>query len=243
MGAGMQQPPVQQGGGSGGSALLSVVKVLFEPTAVFERVRERPTFLMPFLAICVVQIAIYFVNLPFLKAGMQAQMAQAPAGGPDPSKFLAIGALFIPIGLGIALVLGAFVLWVLVSLVGGEGKFGTLLSVATYSAVPSVILLAIVGTIVLHVQGMGQIASPQDMQPALGLDLLAPGAKGFMGAVLKGINPFSIWGLVLTAIGVSTTHRLSKGSGYVVATASLAIGLLIAGAFGALFGGRMGRGG
>jgi hypothetical protein len=58
-----------------------------------------------------------------------------------------------------------------------------------------------------------------------------------MGAVLKGINPFSIWGLVLTAIGVSTTHRLSAGSGYVVATLSFVIGLLIAGAFGALFGG------
>lgn len=239
MGAGIQQPPVQQGGG--GSALGDLVKVLFEPTAVFERVRERPKFLVPFLAICAVQIVIYFVNLPFLKVGMQAQMAQAPAGGPDPSKFLALGGLFVPIGLAIALVLGAFILWVLVSLVGGEGKFGTLLSVATYASVPSVILLAIVGTIVLRLQGTGQITSPQDMQPALGLDLLAPGAKGFLGAVLKGINPFSIWGLVLTAIGVSTTHRLSKGSGYVVATASLVIGLLIAGAFGVLFGGRMGR--
>jgi hypothetical protein len=241
MGAGMQQPPVQQGGG--GSAWLDVLKVVYEPTAVFERVRERPKFLTPFLVICAIQIAIYFVNLPFLKVAMQAQMAQAPAGGPDPSKFAALFALFIPIGLGIAFVLGAFILWVLVSLVGGEGKFRTLLSVATYASVPSVILLAIVGTIVLHVQGTGQITSPQDMQPALGLDLLAPGAKGFMGAVLKGINPFSIWGLVLTAIGVSTTHRLSKGSGYVVATASLVIGLLIGGAFGALFGGRMGGGG
>ena len=239
MGAGIQQPPVQQGGGSG-SALLDVVKVLFEPTAVFERVRERPRFLVPFLAICAVQVVIYFVNLPYLKAGMQAQLAQAPAGGPDPSRFLAIGAAFIPIGLAIALVLGAFILWVLVSLVGGDGKFGTLLSVATYAAVPSVILLAIVGTIVLHLQGVGQITSPQDMQPALGLDLLVPGATGFMGAALKAINPFGIWGLVLTAIGVSTTHRLSKGSGYTVATISFVIGVVIAGVFAGLFGGRAG---
>jgi hypothetical protein len=239
MGAGMQQPPVQQGGGS---TWLDVLKVLYEPTAVFERVRERPKFLVPFLVICAIQIAIYFVNLPFLKVAMQAQMAQAPAGSPDASRFAALFALFIPIGLGIAFVLGAFILWVLVSLVGGEGKFRTLLSVCTFASVPSVILLAIVGTIVLHVQGTGQITSPQDMQPGLGLDLLAPGAKGFMGAVLKGINPFSIWGLVLTAIGVSTTHRVSKGSGYVVATASLVIGLLIGGAFAALFGGRMGGG-
>jgi len=237
MGPGVQQPPVEQGGGS---SLLDVFKVLYEPGAVFERVRDRPSFLMPFLAICVVQIAIYFVNLPFLKAGLAAQMATRPAGGPDPSKFLFIGAFFIPVGIGIALLIGGGLLWVLVSLFGGEAKFSKLISVATYSSVPSVILLALVGAIVLQMKGVAQIASPQDLQPALGLDLLVPGATGFMGAALKAVNPFSIWGLVLTAIGVSTTHRLSKGTGYVIATISFLIGVCIAGVFAGMFGGRTG---
>ncbi len=221
-------------------AILDLVKVLYDPGAVFQRVTEKPTFLMPFIGLSVVQILLGAVNLPFLKVAMQAQAAHAPAGAPDPSKFAAIGLAFVPIGIAIVLVIIAFVLWVLVSLVGGEGKFATLLSVATYSAVPSVIVLSIVGAIVLQIQGPGNITSPQDLQPALGLDLLASGAKGFLGAVLKGINPFSIWGLVLTAIGVSTTHRLSKGSGYMVATGAFVLGLLIAGAFGAMFGGRTG---
>jgi len=238
MGQGIQQPPVEQGGG--GSSLLDVFKVLFEPAAVFERVRQRPRFLLPFLVICAFQIVIYFVNLPFLKAGMAAQMASRPAGGPDPSQFLFIGAFFIPVGIGIALLLGGLILWVLVSVFGGEGKFGTLLSVSTYASVPSVVLLAIIGTIVLNLKGVGQMTSPQDMQPALGLDLLAPGAKGFMGAALKAVNPFGIWGLVLTAIGVSTTHRLPKNTGYMIATITFLIGVLIAGAFGAMFGGRGG---
>jgi hypothetical protein len=103
-----------------------------------------------------------------------------------------------------------------------------------------VILLSIVGTVVLHMQGVGQIASPQDMQPALGLDLLAPGAKGFVGAALKAVNPFGIWGLVLTAIGVSTTHRLAKSTGYAIGTISFLIGVAIAGMFAGLFGGRAG---
>ncbi len=221
-------------------AILDLVKVLYDPGAVFQRVTEKPTFLMPFIGIAVVQILVSALNLPFLKVAMQAQAAQAPAGAPDPSKFAAIGLIFVPVGIAIVLVIIAFVLWVLVSLVGGEAKFGTLLSVAAYTAVPSVVVLGIVGAIVLQVQGPGNITSPQDLQPALGLDLLAPGAKGFLGAVLKGVNPFSVWGLVLTAIGVSTTHRLSKGNGYVVATSAFVLGLLIAGAFGALFGGRTG---
>ncbi len=231
MGAGFQQPTMQQGGEA--SSLADVFKVLYEPAAVFERVRERPTFLMPFLVICVVQLAVFFFNMPFMKAGMAAQMATRPAGGPDPSKFLWIGAIFVPLGIGLILVIAGGLLWVLVSIFGGEAKFGTLMGVSALSAIPSTILLSIVGTVVIHLQGTGQITSMQDLQPALGLDLLIP-ARGFLGAVLKGINPFSIWGLVLTAIGVSTTHRLSKSTGYVVAAVSLAIGLCIAGVFGAI---------
>jgi len=232
MGQGIQQPPVQQ---SGGSSLLDVLKVLYEPSAVFERVREKPSFLVPYLVICVVQVAIYFVNMPFLRAGMAAQFAARPAGGPDPSKFLWIGAVFIPVGFAIGLLIGGGLLWVLVSIFGGEAKFSRLLSVTAYSAVPAVVLLTIVGAAVLQMKGVGQITSPQDMQPALGLDLLAPGATGFVGAALRAINPFTIWGLVLTAIGVSTTHRLSKQTGYIVATVSFLIGVIITGGAAAIF--------
>lgn len=228
---GIQQPPVDT---NSGNAFVDVVKVLYEPGAVFERVRQRPSFLAPFLVICAIQIVLFFVNLPFVKAGMASQLASRPAGGPDPSKFIFIGAFFIPIGIAIALLIGGGLLWVMVSLFGGEAKFATLLSVASYCAVPSVILLPIVGAIVLQMKGVGGVTSMQDLQPALGLDLLAPGVKGFAGAVLKSVNPFGIWGLVLTAIGVSTTHRLSKNTGYIIATVTFVIGVVIAAAFAGL---------
>lgn len=221
-------------------AMLDLIKVLFEPGAVFERAREKPSFIVPFIGIAIVQLVVSFINLPFLKAAMQARMAAAPAGGPDPSKFIGVGLIFVPIGIAIVLMISALVLWVLVSVLGGDAKLGTLLSVAAYAAVPSMVLLGIVGAIVLQLKGVGAVSSPADMQPALGLDLLLPDAKDFLGAALKAVNPFSIWGLVLTAIGVSTTHKLSKGTGYTVATISFLLGVLIAGAAGALFGGRAG---
>src|SRR5712672_802414 len=174
MGAGMQQPAVPQAGGGGGNAIMDLLKVLYEPGAVFQGVAEKPKFLMPFIAICVFQIIVGVVNMPFLQAAMKAQMATAPAGAPDTSKFAFLGLFFIPIVIGIILVLSAFLLWIMVSLVGGEGKFGTFLSVATDASVPSVILLSLVGIVVLRIQGPGGLTSPQDMQPAVGLDLLMP---------------------------------------------------------------------
>jgi hypothetical protein len=42
--------------------------------------------------------------------------------------------------------------------------------------------------------------------------------------ILRPLNPFSIWGVVLTAIGVSTTQKMSKGTGYTIAIITFAIG-------------------
>jgi hypothetical protein len=47
---------------------------------------------------------------------------------------------------------------------------------------------------------------------------------------------------VLTAIGVSVTHKLSKSTGYTVATISFVIGLLIGAALAGMGGGMGGRG-
>lgn len=224
-------------------AILDLVRVLFEPVPVFERVREKPRFLLPFLALALVQIVLGIVNMPFMQAAMRAQMAQAgaPAGGPDRSAFVWIGVIAAPITIGIFLLVAALILWILVSIFGGEGKFTTLLSMTLYTAVPSLVLMSVIGAIVLQLRGVETISSFLDMQPALGLDLLAPGARGFVGAVLKGINPFSIWGLVLTAIGVSVTHKLPKGTGYTIAIIAFLLGLLI-GAGLASLGGGMGAG-
>ncbi|HLZ45273.1 MAG TPA: YIP1 family protein [Gemmatimonadales bacterium] len=239
MGQGIQQAPADQS--SAGNPFTDVFNVLFEPSAVFDRVRARANFIAPFLAIIVVQCILFFVNVPYLKVAVQAQIAAAgPAAQSRPAPgtaLLAIGGLLgLVIVLGILLLLTGLLLWVLASVLGGgEARFSTMLSVATYSAIPSAILLSIVGTLVLHLQGTGQITSPQDLQPALGLDLLAPGAKGFTGALLKGINPFSVWAVVLTGIGVSTTQRTSKSSGYTIAIAAFVIMLLIGSGLAAVF--------
>lgn len=221
------------------SAFLDVFRVLVEPTPVFERVREKPRFFAPYLVLAAVQLVLGVVNLPYLKAGITASMAgrEMPAGSPDPANFAFIGIIAVPIVLIIVFLLSALILWVLVSIFGGEGKFATLLSVTTYASVPAVILLSIIGSVVLRLKGVEAMTSPQDLQPALGLDLLAPSVTGFLGAVLKAINPFSIWGLVLTAIGISVTHQLPRNTSYTVATISFVIGTVLAGVFAGMGGG------
>src|SRR5437660_5223777 len=176
-------------------AILDLVRVLFVPTAVFERVREKPHFLAPFLALVVLIDVIGVLQLPFVRAGMAAQFAQTPNMTPEQHqvamKFAPLGLVVGPIFYGLFLLLGAAFLWVSVSILGGEAKFVPLLSVATYASI-TYTLLQVIGVIVLLIRGPGSIASMLDLQPALGLDLLAPDAKGFTLALLRGINPFTL---------------------------------------------------
>lgn len=215
-------------------AVLDLVRVLFEPTAVFDRVRERPKFLAPFVALALAVVLITLLQLPYSKAAMVAQMSSRPGITPDQVqtalKFASVGVVVAPVAYALILVINAFLLWVVVSLVGGEARFMLLLSVTTYASI-AYVLLSAVGLIVLTMRGASAIASPLDLQPALGLDLLAPDAKGFALALLRGINPFSLYGLFLTATGIALTHRTSKGAAYTAAVIQLLVALTITGLF------------
>lgn len=217
-------------------AVLDFVRILFEPGAVFARVRERPRFWAPFAVVAVVSVLVGFVQLPYTRAAMTAQFQTQnvpPEAAQRALSFASVGPFVAPVFIAFILVVSTLVLWVTVSVVAGEGKFGPLLSVTTYSAI-AYVLLSLVGLIVLTLRGTAGIASLEDLQPALGLDLLAPGAKGFTLAFLRGINPFSLYGLFLTATGVQVTHQTSRGTAYTAATVQFLITLLIVGGLAAL---------
>ena len=209
---------------------MDLVRVLYEPGAVFERVRERARFFPPFIGLAVLVMVIQFLSLPYYRSAMAsvyAQMAQQnPQAGEAAQRFAFVGVFFWPIILAVILLLSAMILWVLVSLFGGEGKFGTLLSVATYSSI-TFILTQAVSLLILVVKGKENLASPLDLQPPIGLTLLIPTSGRFATAFLNGINPFALWGLVLTAMGIAVTHKLSKGTAYTVAVIAMLFGLVI----------------
>ncbi|MGH7644798.1 MAG: YIP1 family protein [Gemmatimonadales bacterium] len=214
-------------------AVIDLVRVLYEPTAVFERLREKPRILLPMIAVVLLSLVLGFLTLPYLKVAMRAVMPAQATGGPSVDTIAMIQVVSSPIFVVIFLLLAAGVMWVAVSLLGAEGKYKLLLGVATYAAILYVLQL-LAGYAVLTLRGIESVTSPQDLQPAFGLDLLAPGMTGYLGAVLKGINVFSVWGVVLEGIGISVTHRVSKGTGYIAAGIAFVVLLLVLSLFGLL---------
>ena len=215
-------------------AVVDLVKVLYEPDAVFQRVTEKSRFLIPFLAIAAAILVISFTLKPFFVAAIQEGLNQAAsrltpeqaARMPSASTQATILVVVSPLNALFILLIGALLLWVTVSLTGGEAKFGALLSVLTY-AFATYVLYATISSIVLHLRGVESVASLDDMRAQLGLDLLAPNAGRFMGTFLSGLNPFSVWGVWLTGTGIALTARTSKAAGYAAAGIAYVIGLLM----------------
>jgi hypothetical protein len=228
MGQGIQPPPVEQGGGAV-AAILDWFNVVVDPTAVFNRIKQKPSILYPWLLISAFVLVTTILTQPYNDAAMAALRSSLPPeqaarmGGGGSSPFRLLGVPVITILFAAA---GAGLLWLGVLISAASGRFKTLLSVLLHANITFVMFSAI-SVVVLMLRGVGAISGLADVRPPLGLDLLAPNASLFLGQVLNGINPFSIWGVWLCGTGVSITHGISKGTAITVSAVAYLLGLLL----------------
>lgn len=211
-------------------AALDLFKVLYEPTAVFERARERPRFWAPALTLVVITLLIALVLRPYYEAAFEAARShltpQQLERAPSATTQALIGLAFVPLNVVVTLLVGALLLWVCVSVLSGEAKYGTLLSMLAYSFV-TFLLYSFISAAVLWLRGPASVASIADLRPPIGLDLLYGGENPFVSAFLNSINPFSMCGIWLTGVGIAVTHRTSRATGYTAAAIAFLVGSLI----------------
>ena len=210
-------------------AVLDLFRVLYEPGAVFERLRDRPRILVPMVSIVMLTLALGFVAKPYFEAALGAMMAQQAQGAANPMSpgtlatiQIVSASAFMPV----VILIGAGILWVAVSLFGADASYRKLLSVQSHAMILYVAQL-VAGIVVLSMRGVESVTSVADLQPAFGLDLLMPDAKGYLGAVLKGVNVFSVWGVVVQGIGITKTHNTSRETGYGAAAMAFVVALLV----------------
>ncbi len=212
--------------------LLRLARAPFAPRGVFEEQREKPTFWMPWIVLSVLFGIVMIFMGPI---AMQAARATAAARGAPMSEstlgIVRITTMVGPaIGLLIGCLIGAVILYFVLMVSGAEARFKGLLTVSIFSS--SVALLqTVVTTVMLRMKGVEAIQSPADAQQSLGLDLLFPvdftQAHKALAAMLRGIGPFEIWILVVTAIGLMALEKVAKNKAWTAAIVSFVIGLVI----------------
>jgi hypothetical protein len=222
---------------------LRMLRVLVTPTAVFEEQRESPTFWVPWLLMCVLLLAMTFLSFPYQLAA--ARLASAAAGRPLPDAAVGIMKFSMVVGVPIftlvMFLVMAGVMYLVLMGSGSEVRYKGLLSVAVFSSGMLAVFTGLATFAVLKMRGPAEsLTTMADFQASFGLDLLLPAdttVPKFVEGMMKGISPFGLWGLVLTATGIRTMEKTSKGAAWTAAVVSMVLGLLIAG-LGAKFGQR-----
>ncbi len=218
--------------------------IFFEPGRTFEALRARPRFIAAtiILALCFLASTIVF----FSKIDYDQMIRQAIENSPraeqmtPEQKEMAISMQQKPIfkyGFGYAApFIGVFIfvavggaIYLLGALaMGKKMNYWQALAVWAYSSVPPTILLTIANIIMLFVRPpdpMDAAAARGGMIHAnLGI-LTSRAAHPVLASALGAIDLFVIYGLVLAAIGLRKTGRLSTGAAWTVVLVVWLIGV------------------
>ena len=216
---------VESGRGAGVRSvnpLAALTLVLVFPRRTFERLRERPHWVLPLLF---VMAAVLAKSLLALESGIldRALENEAFLTGVDiadvragaPTAFVASGLIGIPV----IVLLQALFYKVAGALFGGRARFATVLSAVAYASVPI---------------GVGALAAaaliPVSHSADLGADLsrlVDPTVHPFLWGLTRELGVIPLWFYVLIAVAAGPVFRLSRRRAWAAAGVFVAVHIVI----------------
>ncbi|MEO8192632.1 MAG: Yip1 family protein [Gemmatimonadales bacterium] len=212
------------------------VDIFTQPSQVFERRRDGQFGLALLILSVVTGILAFALHnglAPIMDAMIAKQQAAMLAKNPGmtpeqlsattgfmeaSSKYGAI--VFVPI----AAFIGGVLIWIVGKLVDAKVAFAAAMMISVYSGVPRV-----VQTIVTALQGL--LMSPESITSPNSVSIgparfLPDSANPVLATVFGGFDAFTIWSVVLTAIGIAVVARVPMKRAAIAAGLVWLVGLL-----------------
>jgi len=209
--------------------------VFFEPKNAFEAIGKRPRWLIPLLLTIVASLAFYYFYGQhvgwerFLRhqmetsQRMQQQMAQMPPEQRERTQAMQVKVMGFAYYGGVIimtpviyLISAAVLLGIASGMMGAGLKFKQVFAIVCYAGLPMIIkqLLAIVVMFLKNPDDFN-LTNPLAFNPAAFMDPL--NTSKFLYTIATAVDVFSIWIILLTALGLSAVagKRLSFGSALV----------------------------
>jgi len=215
----------------------NLVDILTSPGEAFQALKERPTFLVPLLAVILSNVALIFwyysqVDYVWLIETTIAQqdlpddvreqiVENAADASPMVTGSLAAAAASVMVLLMLAL-MAAYL--VIVSFVTNDGyRFKHWFSLVSWSSIPIVVAM-LASTVNLAVSESAHLPQ-QELNPLSFANLLALDVSGggLLAGVLQAVDLTSVWALGLMVIGYRTWTGKSLGSSFLTVAAPLLV--------------------
>lgn len=208
----------------GPSVLARAIGIITSPRATFEKVVQSPRPVGIMLLVAVVMslaIALPQFTETGREAALEMQVHQTerwtgqPVSDEQYSRMQAMSRFtpyFSLVSILIGLPIGALVIsaiyWVIFNVVmGGAASFKQVLAINTHSMVISA-LATVIGAPIQYLKGTLSQVGPF----TLGAVLPMLDERGFVSTFLGSISVFSIWGLIVAAIGLGVLYKRKTSS-------------------------------
>ena len=209
--------------------MKTLINIIVAPSQAFEALREQPTWLVAFLVTALLCLAAQFIMLP---ATLHAFAAWYPSTlGRDPRTagmtpeerqaalnvalgFVRFGGIVSALTCVLAALVTGLVLW-LAAAGRGVASFSRMFALAMNVAVVWYGLGQLVNAAIVVARGPASFSAPWQVTLAMpSLAWVAGGAPTRLLGFLMGLNPFSMWSLVLLAAGTVAIARIPAAFAY-----------------------------
>lgn len=185
----------------------SLFGMFLEPKKQFERLKDNPIILVPFIIIAVLTTIGMFVMMS--QIDFIAQDPELANMGEDELMFVTIftQVIFVITGIlapAVSILVSSFVYFIVAKIAKSEVSFKQLFSMNTF-----IYIISILG-IFVNALAFFAVDNPNPDVYLTSLNSMVE-ADGALGVLFTSIEIFSIWNIILTAIGLQIVAKFSKG--------------------------------
>lgn len=219
-----------------------VFNIFFEPKKVFESLKIKPAWLIPFIIVAVIGIGFFYYTYPYI---MQQQVERIKDNDkiPEEQKQRIIETMterdrppawqlgIAPIGTFVVFVLVAAVLFFVFNvLLGGDSVFRKVLAVYAYSSLIAIPEMVVKFPLIMMKKDL-------NVQTSLALILSADSKDTFLYSALSSFDVFTLWQVILVSIGMGVMYRYSTKKAFTPIFVLWIIYVLAKSGLSSLFGG------
>lgn len=219
------------------------IDIFYTPTTVYERRQSQspwPTIWIITIALTIITVLTFNSVGPLIESEMRGEMAKQMAKNAQMTQDnVDMGiriqmfvrrwmGLFTPLGV----LLVALFVWIVAKIVGAKETYGGALIAVTYASIIGLVAALILGAqaLVLDVSNM---TSPDQLSLSAARFADKATTSPALYALLKALDVFGIWSLVVMAIGVRVTGKTSRNQAMAFAAIWFVLTVGIAAAFAA----------
>ncbi len=204
--------------------MSNLINIIIEPGKVFQHIKEKDDWWIPFILIVVVAfIVTWVIASPTARIAAQ-KMAEMGVDRELPAFLGLIRYIMIPVGTLIGWLVITVIFWMLSNAFGGDWNFIKALNLFAYASVVGVIK-SIITVAVLLIRGLENITTFRDMGIDTGLTLFFHPESTRLYLLMGGIDIFQIWVYALLAFGMSELAGITRKKAAIVSIITFVITL------------------